>query len=120
MIDINKLIMRLTGQDHWGDGQYGPPEANTFRYRVGNNKVIPRKDEDSDYQVFASNNDGFELWMGWNNSWYYHLNQSEVWALFKWIAIEWYLKARWLGLRRPLYYWALHRHVEGFKKGTRD
>lgn len=114
-MDINKVVMRLTGTDSWNDGQYGPPEPKPFRYRVGRTKVIPRKDEDPGYQVFASNNDGFELWVGWDNQWDAHFNQAEVRALLRYLIFEWFMKARWFGLRRPLYYWALKRHVKQFK-----
>jgi hypothetical protein len=68
------------------------------------------------YQVWTSNNDGFELWMGWDKQWDHHLNQDEVRALFWWILFEWFGRARWFGLRRPIYYWALKRHVAQFKK----
>ena len=115
-MDINKAVMRLTGTDSWNDGQYGPPEAKAFRYRVGNNKVIPLKTREPGYQVWASNNDGFELWMGWAKHWDHHLNQDEVRTLFWYILIEWFMKARWFGLRRPLYYWALKRYVKQFKQ----
>ena len=120
MVKIEDLVMRLTGTNKFGDAQYTPPEPKNFRYRIANNKVIVPDDLDTpprgEYQVFASNNDGFELWMGWGNQWKYHLNQSEVRALFWWILWEWYGRSRWFGLRRPIYYWALRRHVAQFRK----
>lgn len=113
-MDINKIVMRLTGTE-WG-GSYGPPEAKTFRYHIGHGKVFPVTLPEPEYQVFASGNDGFELWMGWQNNWDNHLRQEEVRALFWWILIEWFAKARWFGLRRPIYYWALKRHANEFRK----
>jgi hypothetical protein len=115
--DLNKLVMRLTGSDSFGDGQYGPPEATAFRYQLSGSKGITEVTSDADgYQVFASNNDGFELWMGWHNQWDNHLRAEEVRALFWWILFEWFGRARWFGLRRPIYYWALHRHVSQFRR----
>lgn len=113
-MDLNQIVMRLTGTEF--GGSYGPPEAKTFRYRIGHGKVFPLKNREPGYQLFASNNDGFELWMGWDTQWDYYLRQEEVRALFWWILIEWFAKARWFGLRRPIYYWALKRHVAVFKK----
>jgi hypothetical protein len=114
---FDKWIMHRTGSTALGmEGNV--PEAKAFRYRMARQKVIPLKGQDRSkgYQLFASNNDGFELWFGWDNHWNYHINQYEVRALFWWILWEWYAKARWFGIRRPVYYWALRRHINRNRK----
>lgn len=118
MSKLDKLVMRFAGMNRFGT-EGGVPEAKSFKYWVGDRNVIHAKDPGGDdYQVFASNNDGFELWMGWGSHWKYHLNENEVRSLFWWILWEWYGRARWFGLRRPLYYWALKRHVKNFKRSN--
>lgn len=118
-MDINKVVMRFAGDDRYGDGQACPPEAKPFRYRIGHGKVYPLKDKSSGYQIWRGDNDGFELWMGWDRHWDHHLRQEEVRALFWYLLFEWFMKARWFGLRRPIYYWALKRHVRQFQQITK-
>ena len=115
--DIYARIMEFVGQDRFGDGEAMPPEARALRYVV-ERKSIRRVEqrEVAEHQVIASNNDGFELWLGWNSRWDTHLREPEVRALFWWLLWEWFGRARWFGLRRPLYYWALRRHLDRFKK----
>ena len=83
-----------------------PPEANTLRFtdREGCEKVV------------ASNNDGFEVWLGSPDRWAAHYRAEDIAKITRWLIVEWYIKARWLGLRRPIYYWALHRYVVNFKR----
>ena len=69
---------------------------------------MPRETREA--YVLANNNDGFELWFGTRDRWSHHMSSGEVRTLTRYLLWDWYVKARWLGLRRPIYYWALHRH----------
>jgi hypothetical protein len=114
-VSIEERVMKATGTNVWGDGQAMPPEPKPLRYRFEGRDMVPAEAGDREYQIIASNNDGFELWFGWNDHWEHHMGSSEVRALFWWLLWEWYAKARWFGLRRPIYYWALRRHVNRFR-----
>lgn len=111
-------MMDIVGMKKFGDDGY-PPEAGTVRYTFDGNK-LRQIDSGSglDYRVFASNNDGFELWFGTGNEWEWSLESSEVRLLTKYIIWNWWVKSRWLGIRRPLYYWALHKHIEKWRHGA--
>lgn len=45
------------------------------------------------------------------------LSRNEAHRLAWWILRWW--AAEWFGLRRAAYYWALHRHVTGYKERVR-
>ena len=102
-----RAIMNLTGSEVFAGSPGDPPQARTLYYADG---VEVGRDNPGAY-VIASNNDGFELWIGTRHMWYTHLRSDEVWLLTKWLMWDWYVKARWLGLRRPIYYWALRCYL---------
>ena len=92
-----RRVMNLTGShDHLAD----PPRARTLR-----------TGEPDCETVWENGNDGFELWIGWPHEWKHHVRHDEVRALFWWLLVEYFGRSRWFGLRRPVYYWALRRHV---------
>ena len=103
-------VMEIVGTDWCGSAN--PPESRTL-YHEGGREVAQPTDES---YVISSNNDGCELWFGTRHRWYFHMNQREVRLLFKYLLVDWYIKARWLGLRRPIYYWALHHEIASWKK----
>lgn len=113
-LSLEQRVMNFAGGDEWR-GKDVPPEARTVYYLDG--KEVPRGTEDA--WLIASNNDGFELWFGTAHKWYHHMDQRAVHILLRYIVVEWFIKARWLGLRRPIYYWALHRHVARFRRQAR-
>ncbi len=118
-----KWVMDLVGTDTWGDREGRPPEPKALRWRwEGRTFVKLPKDQilRHEYQVVTANNDGSEVWFGWNDAWKNHMNAREVRALTWWLLWEWYAKARWFGLRRPIYYWALNRHVNRFNRQPID
>jgi hypothetical protein len=100
-------VMALTGTE-WGS-DYGPPFAKTLRYQWADTE-----------RVFANENDGMELWFGYTDKWEWHIGNNEVRMLTKWLIWDWWIKARWLGLRRPVYYWALHSVVSKWRKQGPD
>lgn len=97
--DWPHVVMALTGSNYCGDYS-DPPFAPTLRY--------PWQGEE---RVFANNNDGMELWFGYPNSWGWHISDSEMKRLVRYLVVDVWIKARWCGLRRPIYYAALHRAV---------
>ena len=97
-------IMRITGRTYCGNDAC-VPEAKTVRY----------VSSEGCERVIASNNDGYELWLGSPTKWDCYLSQGEVRLLLRWIVIDWYAKARWFGIRRPIYYWALSKHVDAWR-----
>lgn len=94
-MSIYKTIMNLAGM-HEGS----PPAAPTLRTGAADCTT-----------VWANLNDGHELWVGWPNRWKHHVPHDEVRALFWWLLWRYYGQARWFGLRRPIYYWALRRYI---------
>lgn len=110
--DVYKRLMNLVGSDVWGDGEGKPPQPRTMYHRAG--KEVPRTDRDA--MLVAANNDGFELWFGYEDRWTWHMGQRDVRLLTRYLIWDWYAKSRWFGLRRPLYYWALHRHLAAWRK----
>jgi hypothetical protein len=113
-MSVYDRIMDATGTER-GGGMKVPPESRTVYYSEdGTGREVPRGTREA--YVLSSENDGFELWFGTPDRWYHHMNQREVRLLTRYLIWEWYVKARWLGLRRPIYYWALHRHVRRFRR----
>lgn len=107
--------MKVAGTGYAGNDS-NPPEANSFLYNVEGRKLTKvEPGQHREYQVFAANNDGTELWLGYGDRWKYWLSGVEVRALFWWLLWEWYAKARWFGLRRPIYYWALRRSLRKYR-----
>lgn len=102
--DWQHVVMALTGTE-WG-GDYGPPFAKTERYPWQGN-------ED---RIFANNNDGMELWFGYPDRWTWHISDAEMKRLTRYLIVDVYLKSRWLGLRRRIYYAALSSYVDGLKR----
>jgi hypothetical protein len=96
-------------------GTHSPPEARTLYY--WNGREVPRGTDEA--YVIAANNDGTELWIGTPHQWYHHMGSPDVRLLLRWLIVDWYIKARWLGLRRPIYYWALHRELARWRRQTR-
>lgn len=110
---IASIIMRLTGSDRFGDGQFMPPEPDPLRYIVHDQTIerVKAYSPNPEVRFVTSGNDGFELWMGTPHRWIHHMSAHEVALLTRWLIVHWYIRARWLGLRRPLYYWALRRSI---------
>jgi hypothetical protein len=109
-----ETVMRLFGTDYGGNDS--PPFPQALRYVMRNDGTVRRLTSDeaygTDYRVFAADNDGFELWIGSAHEWDTCLTRAEVRALTRWLIWDWYIKTAW---RRPIYFWALHRHVQRFQ-----
>lgn len=105
--DWPHAVMALTGSNWCGDYN-DPPFAPTLRY--------PWEGEE---RVFANNNDGMELWFGYPDRWTWHIGTEEMKRLTRFLVVDVWLKARWCGLRRPIYYAALHAAVGQTRRATR-
>ncbi len=57
------------------------------------------------------NNDGFELWLGYWNKWHVFYQQEHARQLAWFILWDWWAKSTWFGLKRKIWYWALHQIV---------
>ena len=110
--DIYKRIMNLVGTDVWDDGDGKPPQARTMYHCNG--QEVPRGHREA--MIVAANNDGAELWFGYPDRWAWHIGGRDVRLLTRYLVWDWHVKARWLGLRRPIYYWALHRHLAAWRR----
>jgi len=97
---IHRLIMSASG-NHSLSHRGSVPQAPTMRTEVERDLT----------HIVASNNDGFEVWFGYPNKWNHHIDQREASRLFWWLLFRWYGQARWFGIRRPLYYWALRGYL---------
>lgn len=106
-MNIARTILNLVGS-HDETYRSAPPFAPTLHVEA----------EEGLRHVFASNNDGFELWMGYPNEWRFHIRHEEVRRLFWWLLFRWFAQARWFGLRRPIYYWALTREVASLRRAA--
>lgn len=105
MSAIHNLTLRIAGK-HSVTWRGGPPSAPTMQ----------RRNEQGSDHVVANNNHGYELWFGTPTTWHHHIDSREARALFWWLLFRWFAQARWFGIRRPLYYWALHHRVAGYMK----
>ena len=56
-------------------------------------------------------NDGFELWVGYRSRWLFHCEAKHARRLAWFILWEWWAKSTWFGMKRWLWYRALHRVV---------
>lgn len=64
-------------------------------------------------QIAVWNNDGYELWIGMNDRWHTHMPRSQARRL-AWFIFTSDLRI-WFGLRRKVWYWALHQRVRHYK-----
>ncbi len=70
---------------------------------------------DGVHHVYRTNNDGFELWMGYPNEWHHHMHSKDARRLAWFILWTWWAKGTWFGLKRWIWYKALNKHVNRFK-----
>lgn len=104
---IYQRLLALLGTEVHKGSPGDPPQSPTLYYSHGR-RTTP---DDPDAEVISANNDGYELWFGYRDRWLHHMRQEDVRLLTWYLLWEWHAKARWFGLRRPLYYWALSRHL---------
>lgn len=68
--------------------------------------------DDEGKPMYAANtsNDGFEIWIAYSvgGKWLVHFDAKTARQLAKFILWDWWAKATWFGLKRKIWYWALH------------
>lgn len=99
--------------DDWGGNPSPPGTAPKL--------VFGEPDDDGEPMHIATtyNNDGFELWLGYRKGrWnvFYRDNHARRLAWF--IIWDWWIKSTWFGLKRKIWYQALHYRVENRHKPT--
>lgn len=96
-----KILLDILGSE-FGGNQGSVPVAD-IRFRPAD-----------PWRCINVGDDGFMLWFGGEHEWNYSLQRREARRLAWWILIRWWAWGEWFGLRRWLYYKALHRHVSHF------
>lgn len=104
---INWIYNQL-GEDiqHHGGTPY--PPGSTCRLEFG------EPDDDGRPMNIATtdNNDGFDLWLGYRHEWHVFYPAAEARRLAWFILWTWWIKGTWCGLKRKIWYGALHIKVE--------
>lgn len=61
------------------------------------------------YLATTYNNDGFELWIAYNDSgkWLCHFRAEDARQLAKIILWDWWIVSTWCGVKRKIWYWSL-------------
>lgn len=121
--------MTLLGRYDTGTWGVPRPRDMWFRKNRFDNKfetttdyAVVRDTNDGEWSVFDSQNDGFEIIIGWwphpdsdGRIAYRSLDGRDEIALFRrWLVWDAWIKAEWFGLRRWLYYRALHNTIDPF------
>lgn len=117
MKHLETLIYERLGDDRFGDGGMSPPGDDLY-LRVGPIDRHPDGEVKPIYVVTTSN-DGYELWIGTDDKWYWRCGQEDARRVAWFVLWTWWGQATWFGLRRRLWYWALGRRVERNRRGGR-
>jgi len=96
-VRIAELIMRAVGGPDWGGNTSVSGDHLALRVRPSNDET----------EVYATSNDGFELWIGWPNKWCWHTDRRTARRLAWFVLWTWWARGEWFGLRRAVYYRAL-------------
>lgn len=123
--DWGRPVMILIGREDGGSFD-GIPRPHDLWFRHENGRMVTTRDytevrarNDGEWRIFDSQNDGFEIVIGWwpgpdGNG---RIQQSgldgraEQRLFLRWFVWDGWIKAEWFGLRRWLYYKALHAVV---------
>ena len=123
--DWGHRVMILVGRND-DSGSYGVPRPGDLFFRFDNGKLRTTRDHadvcavnDGEWRVFDSQNDGFEVVIGyWPEPGGGQIQRTgldgrvEQRLFLRWFVWDGLVKAEWFGLRRWLYYKALHAVVE--------
>lgn len=118
-MQINRRLLNLFGMTWCGNEGSIPeprslyaiqPPGGPARFESGPDA---KYDRDRDLvHVFTTNNDGFELWLGYPDQWLFHCSRRQARRLAWFILWTWMVRTDWFGVRRWAYYKALHSVVE--------
>ena len=125
--DWGGVVMTLTGREFCGN--YDVPKGRHMWYRVVNGKFVTTYDYEDldrvkggraavDWKIFDVQDDGHTVMMGYypggpgGTTTFYGLDRKELNLFLRWLLVECKLRGEWFGVRRWLYFKALHAHVE--------
>lgn len=123
--DWGHRVMALTGRDD--SGSWGVPRPRDLWFRKVNGRMQTtrhyadvRANPSEDWRIFDSQNDGFEIIIGWwphpahGRGGQIHRDgldgRAEIELFRRWFFTEWAV-SEWFGLRRWAYYKGLHAAV---------
>lgn len=120
---MNKILDRIAnaiyeklGTDFGGSPS--PPAAHYSLYFGG--KIENHRATTDPEMVAQVLNDGFDLYVGYPSKWLISMKEINSRKLAWFIIWTWWIKGTWFGLRRVIWYWALHRKVEKNNKRVRE
>lgn len=113
---IADTIYKSLGTDFGGSPS--PPAATYTLYFGG--KIKNGKAPADPEMVAQVLNDGFDLYVGYPSEWLINMKETGARKLAWFIIWTWWIKGTWFGLRRVIWYWALHRRVEKTNKLIRE
>lgn len=102
---VADAIYERLGED-WGGFPNPPGDHLGIDLPMGDS-TNPR-----DRYVVRTNNDGFELWIGYPDKWLWHCSAHEARKVAWFVLWRWWGVGTWFGLRRKLWYWALRQRVK--------
>jgi hypothetical protein len=73
--------------------------------------LVLRWTEQGTESVAAVSDDAFVLYLGTPSRWEWSIRRQHVLRL-AWFIIRWRIFGEWLGVRRAIWYWLLHRRCE--------
>jgi hypothetical protein len=106
-LQIARWINKLLGDD-WG-GSASPP-GMLAELDFGE----PEDDGRPMHVARTYCNDGAELWLGYHWKWLAHYDARDARRLAWFILWTWWAKGTWFGLKRWIWYKALHVIVESY------
>ena len=104
---VEAFIYRRLGGE-WCGNVCPPDDQLTHRIRT--------YEDGSGYICARTGDDGFVLWIGSDTQWWGFLNHREALRLAWFIVWSWCVRGRWFGLRRWLWYRALHSRVSRYQR----
>jgi hypothetical protein len=124
-MQLNRRLLNLVGMTWYGNEGSVPEPRTLYAIDPQGSPAEPMRFEfglDAEYtdadlvKVFSVNNDGFELIMGYPEKWCLTINRQTARRLAWFILWTWMVRTDWFGLRRWLYYRALHSVVEDSRR----
>ena len=115
---LSRWLYNTLGAD-WG-GTPSPPgsECELDFGELDGNKNDPSSMRPM-YVARTYCNDGFELWLGTHDKWHVFYSAKHARRLAWFILWDWWAVSTWFGLKRELWYWALHNIVEHRRSNNR-
>ena len=102
------------GDKFWDDSPCPPGSMQTLRLKTG-------EGTGEITHVFSfEGTDGHEMYIGYPDKWLYSVPSGMVPKLAWFLLWEWWIKATWFGLKKKIWFTALHEIVEHQKNWAKD